>query len=344
MSRRAVIIGGSGQIGQAAAANLLAQGWSVVSVQRNNDDPPPGLAGRVEVMRADRDKPGELERILAGGADALIDTVAFEPKHAAQLLERQGDIGTMIVISSAGVYCDDEGRTLDGAATKGFPRFPVPISENQPRTEGSDASYGTRKVALEDALLQGAKTNLTILRPGAIYGPGSRGPREWWVLKRILDGRPVIPLAYGGQSRFQPSATANIAELCRLVLDRPGVRVLHAADAQAPPAGDLVAAIVAQMKSDTRPMPFEGPPKGFAGWHPWMAVLPQVLDMSAAEALGYRPVTDYRGFIGETCDDLLARADGRPWREAFPGLAPYPDAMFEYEAEDRFLREQGDDA
>ena len=46
--------------------------------------------------------------------------------------------------------------------------------------------------------------------------------------------------------------------------------------------------------------------------------------------------------IAETCPDLLARAKGRPWRDAFPGLAPYPDAMFTYEAEDAYLAEGAD--
>ncbi len=67
---------------------------------------------------------------------------------------------------------------------------------------------------------------------------------------------------------------------------------------------------------------------------PWSIAGPVVLDMSAAAAVGYRPVTDYAGFARETCRDLIARAEGRPWRDAFPGLAPYPAAMFDYAVED----------
>ena len=62
---------------------------------------------------------------------------------------------------------------------------------------------------------------MTVLRPGAIHGVGSRHPREWWFVKRILDGRRAVPLAWDGQSRFHASATSNIAELIRVVLAAP---------------------------------------------------------------------------------------------------------------------------
>ena len=37
--------------------------------------------------------------------------------------------------------------------------------------------------------------------------------REAWFVKRILDGRRRIPLAYSGESRFHTTATANLAVL-----------------------------------------------------------------------------------------------------------------------------------
>ena len=45
--------------------------------------------------------------------------------------------------------------------------------------------------------------------------------------------------------------------------------------------------------------------------------------------MGYRPVTDYRASAPATCEALVEAARGRNWREAFPGLAAYPAAMFE---------------
>ena len=76
MTRRAVIIGGSGQIGRAAAANLLEHGWSVVCAQRNPDDLPQALRGRVETVALDRNEESPA-RAVGEGADLLIDTIGW---------------------------------------------------------------------------------------------------------------------------------------------------------------------------------------------------------------------------------------------------------------------------
>jgi hypothetical protein len=86
----------------------------------------------VEVVLLDREEPGELARALRLGADALIDMIAFGREHARQLIEVQDGVGTLVVISSASVYCDALGKTLDEARQSGFPDRPVPIPETQP--------------------------------------------------------------------------------------------------------------------------------------------------------------------------------------------------------------------
>src|SRR6202012_983870 len=95
------------------------------------------------------------------------------------------------------------------------------------------ATYSTRKVAMEDALLDGARIPLTILRPFAIHGPGCRSPREGWFVTRALGGVSELPLAYDGEVRFHTSAPANIAELARVALEAGGTHVLNAADPEA---------------------------------------------------------------------------------------------------------------
>ena len=322
MSRRAFILGGSGQIGRAITRTLTANGWSVVSGQRY------GATGVVPIT-LDREDTAALRAALAGGFDAVIDTVAYTSAHARQWLDLQNRIGALAVISTGSVYADDQGRTLDEARETGFPVFPVPIPESQPRTAPGDATYSTRKVAMEDVLLDGARIPLTILRPFAVHGPGCRAPREWWFIARALAGVAEIPLAFDGLSRFHTSATANIAELCRVALEQPGTRVLNAADPEALTVAQIGQAILEAMESGARLMPFSEPPKGLKGRTPWSVEQPLVADMSAALALGYRPVTDYRASIGATCEALVEAARGRDWREAFPGLAPYPAAMFE---------------
>lgn len=323
MSRRAFILGGSGQIGRAAALNLLEAGWEVTVGQRHGDLPD-ALAGRVAVSVLDRQDDSALSDALARPFDAVLDTVAYNAAHARQWLALQDRFGALAVISTGSVYVDDEGRTLPEGA-----RYPVPLREDQRRVPPGDTDYSTNKAAMEDALLDGARVPLKILRPFAVHGPGSRAPREWWFLAQILRGAETIPLAFDGQSRFHTTAAANLAELTRVALEQPGVHVLNAADPEAPTVAQIGAAILAAMDSTATLAPFPGPPRGWKGRTPWSLEAPLVADMSAAAAIGYRPVTDYAAAAPALCAALVDEARGKDWLTAFPGLSAYPPQMFE---------------
>jgi uncharacterized protein YbjT (DUF2867 family) len=112
MPRHAFILGGTGQIGRAIAGDLIEQGWHVTVAHRGTCALPSDLSGRgVKMVVFDREQPGELARAVRSGTDALIDTIAFGPDHARQLIEIQQGVGTLVVVSSASVYCDALGKT-----------------------------------------------------------------------------------------------------------------------------------------------------------------------------------------------------------------------------------------
>jgi nucleoside-diphosphate-sugar epimerase len=208
MPEHAFILGGTGQIGRALVDALLARGWHVTASHRGHGDVPRALMnGGTRLVAFDREAPKALENALGGGVDALIDTIAFDEGHADQLLAVQGLVGSITLISSISVYCDAAGRTLDEATDEtNCPVMPIPIAENHMTVPGGSATYSTRKVSLERKLLEHAKRPVTIVRPGAIHGPGSRHPREWWFVKRFLDGRGMVPLKYQGGSRFSTTS------------------------------------------------------------------------------------------------------------------------------------------
>jgi nucleoside-diphosphate-sugar epimerase len=329
MTKTALIIGGTGQIGLATAAALAIDGWRVIAASRTGGAP---AVDGVESFRLDRDEPGALARAIGPGVDALIDTVAFDEGHARQLLDLQANVGALVVISSASVYRDDAGRTLDEARETGFPHFPVPIGEDQPTVAPGPATYSTRKIALEQALLRGASRPVTILRPCAIHGPGSRHPREWFFVRRIRDGRRVVPLAFSGASRFHTTATTNIAELVRVALEAPATRILNIADPEAPTVSEIGQTIAQVYGHDLEIVPFEGPPQRGVGASPWSTPRPIVVSVARAEATGYRPVTAYENAVGAACRSAEAMA---AQGVAFPD---YIGGMFDYQAEDDWLR------
>jgi len=264
--------------------------------------------------------------------------VAYGPDHARQLLDVQGAVGSLIVVSSSSVYRDDKGRTLDEAAETGFPELPVPITEAQPTVEPGPKTYSTRKAALERVLLDGATVPTTSLRPAAVSGVGSTHPREWWFVKRLIDGRRVIPLAYGGRSRFHTTSVANIATLVRLAASMRGRRILNIADPVALSVSEIAASILSRFddSGSVAALPDEDLYPPSVGRTPWSVQRPFVLDIAAATALGYRPQTTYPEAVGPICSWLVGAA-AKDWRILFPGLAAYPYDLFDYQLEDAIL-------
>ena len=83
----------------------------------------------------------------------------------------------------------------------------------------------------------------------------------------------------------------------------------------------------------------DGYPEQQVGSTPWTVYHDIVADMSAAEKeLGYRPVTDYAASVGETVQWLCDAVEPHQWQARLPDLALYPRDLFDYAAEDAWLR------
>jgi nucleoside-diphosphate-sugar epimerase len=342
MTGTAFVIGASGQIGRRAVRALAEDGWQVTAASRGGGTDEAWPAG-VRTARVDRSDTAALAAALGDGCDVLLDCVAYDAGDARQLLSLADRIGSAVVISSAAVYADESGRNFDTQEEPdGFPRYPVPIPETQPTVAPGPATYGTRKVALEQELLAaGDRLPATLLRAGAIHGPYSPMPRELFFVQRALDGRAVRVLAHGGASRFHPVHTANLAELVRLAARTPGSRVLNAGDPGVPTVAAIGAAVDAVLGHRAEDVLVDGPPPvGTVGDSPWGVPYPVVMDMAeAARVLGYRAVTTYEESLPETVEWLVAALREADWRELFTRSAQGLD-FFDYAAEDRWLAER----
>lgn len=325
---RAVLIGGTGMIGRAAARNLAQHGWEVVAVSRAGTLPD-GLAELgVQAASADRQDDAQVRAALGGGADVVLDTVAFGREHGEQLNALAGLVGSVVVISSASVYADDEGRALDGEGEP--PDLPVPILESQRTAEPGDATYSTRKAELEQTLLAGPLP-ATLLRACAIHGPGAKLPREVFFVKRAVDGRRRVALAWDGESRFHTTSVANLAELIRLAATKPGDRALNAGDPDPPTTLEICRAIGDALEHEFEPVLLAGDEYD----NPWAAPKPKpfVVSMAAAQQdLGYRPMTSYPEAVRETSAWLVGELEnGRNWD------GTYLEGMLDYATEDEAL-------
>lgn len=316
---RGLVLGASGQIGRAVALEMMAHGWQVDAVTRNGRSLPKEIAAARHVAEAPR-----ADLIAAEAYDAVIDPIAFTPADVADVIARRDAIGAYCVISTASVYADAEGR---GFETRGeFPRYPDPMSEDQPRV-AQGPGYSAQKVAMEDALFA-APGQISVLRPGAIHGIGARHPREWYFVKRILDGRHHLPLEMGGRSVFATSSAAGIASLARLCVEKGAQGAFNVADPETPSVREIAEAVARQLNHR---FDISDAPDGI-GHTPWS--VPQVLRLSCAKAraLGWDGGPDYLTCLPDYIDWMVAQSGD--WKTAFSGFQTYVRDPFDYAAED----------
>src|SRR5579864_5129636 len=175
---RALVLGGTGQVGVAVARRLLAAGWEVDLTGRNR--PRVEVAG-ARFLRSDRADAEDLRAAVGAGADLLVDNVCYTAAHAWLVLPLLDVVGSTVMLSSKAVYVDAAGNHSNSDAR---PDFGGPITETQPTLPPGDMpydspeGYGPNKVAAEQVLVDSGAA-VTIVRPSKVHGPGSANPREW---------------------------------------------------------------------------------------------------------------------------------------------------------------------
>lgn len=201
MTRRVLVLGGTGFVGRAVCEHLARLGQTVrVPTRRLQHGrhllPLPG----VELVQADVHDDAALAGLL-GGCDAVVHLVAI--LHGTpQAFQR--------------VHVDLPTRLAAACRHAGVPRL-VHVSA---LGVGPDAPshYLRSKTAGEAALRSaGSALELTILRPSVIFGATDRFINLFAEMQAIA---PLVPLA-GAHARFQPVWVEDVAEaIVRSLQDR----------------------------------------------------------------------------------------------------------------------------
>ena len=334
---RALILGGTGPVGRAAARRLLFAGWQVAVTGRDPARMPPELSTLGGEFRAvERADSSALRAAVGEGTDLLVDCLCFTAADARSLLPLAAHATSTVLISGRAVYVDAAGNHINSSTP---PRFSGPISETHPTMTPRDdighrsrEGYGANKVAAELVALDSGLP-VSVLRPSQIHGVGASPAREWAVVKRVLDGRTALLLARRGAGVVHTTAAANLAALIETVAERPGSRVLNCADPDAPSVLEICRTIGKYLGHAWEEVLLDDTAPAGLGITPWDSPHPIVLDTSAATALGYRPAGTYATTIAPALDWLVeAAANGQP-----PVDDGYFTEFFDYAPEDAFL-------
>lgn len=165
--KNVLIIGGSGGLSTIVAEKAMKEGCRVWTLTRGRRPLPKGVIA----LKADRNDNETAQRVILDENihwDAVFDCICMNRSHAEWDIEFLSQVtDRLIVISTDSVYDPNNKKTPQ--AEDG-----VFISEDGP---DEAVSYGCNKRRMEEVFLtemesSHSRLNITIFRPGHIYGPG----------------------------------------------------------------------------------------------------------------------------------------------------------------------------
>ena len=199
------VFGGTGFLGRRLVRRLAADGVTVRVAVRHPDRARSilGAAGleRVTVFRADVRDQASVAAAVAG-ADAVVNAVSAYVEKGAVTFEAVHEQGAETVAreaSAAGV-----ARLVLVSGIGADPESGSPYIRARGRGE---------------LMVQRTFPGATIVRPGAMFGPGDALFGTLAEISRLL---PVLPLIGGGRTRLQPVYVEDVAEAIARVLAEPG--------------------------------------------------------------------------------------------------------------------------
>jgi nucleoside-diphosphate-sugar epimerase len=215
--------------------------------------------------------------------------------------------------------------------------LPVPVGEDAPTVRSPDEDEkGYRVARTEEVVLEHHPAAVHLRYPYA-YGPYQLVPREWCVVRRLLDGRRRMIVPDDGLTLHHHGYTENLAHAVLLAADDPGAaagHVVNAGDEEVLSIRQVVELCAAALEIDLElvsvPWDLAAPARPLL-----TQPLPthRVLDLSRIKAqLGYRDVVPAREAVGRTARWLAAHPIERGAQEEVVLADP-----FDYAAEDALM-------
>lgn len=201
--RRVFVTGALGFIGRTLADRYRAAGVEVRGVDVRAD---PGLG----VVAGDISAPGDWQRHV-DGCDLVVHTAALvSMRSGLDEFWRVNTRGTRLVLDAAIAGGATRFVHFSSVTVFGF-AFPNGVDETHPvRLNG--VPYVDTKIASEQVVLQAhaaGEVACTIVRPGDVYGPGSK---PWTVIPVTDLAHRRLLLPAGGRTIFSPVYVDNLVD------------------------------------------------------------------------------------------------------------------------------------
>ena len=211
---KALIVGGTGPTGPLVVEGLIRRGYEVAILHTGKHEA--DLPEAVEHIHGDPHFLGPLKEALGSRTFDLVVGMYGRLRHLAHVVKGR----TARLIAAGGmpyaafVYGEMEGVSV-----------PVLIREDAPLFRDEKRNKFTSLMTLSEEVMMGAhhegSYSATLLRFPMIYGPRQVAPKEWCIVRRILDGRKHLILPDGGLKLERRGYADNVAASVLLAVDKP---------------------------------------------------------------------------------------------------------------------------
>ena len=260
---RVLVIGGTGFIGLHVVRELIPRGHDVTIFHRGRTPAPPAIREVIGDRRRLAESATELRALRA---NVIVDIVLSSGRQARELMTLfRGTAERVVALSSMDVYraCGVTHRLEEG------PLEPLPLTETsalRTKLQTYPAAQVTTlqqvfgwleedydKIPVEREILSDAELAGTVLRLPMVYGPGDPLHRFLPIVKRIADGRRVIPVSAGmakwrGTKGYVEDVGAAVA--LAAVSERARGHIYNVGEPEALPELDWARQIAAAMNWD----------------------------------------------------------------------------------------------
>jgi nucleoside-diphosphate-sugar epimerase len=208
-----LVIGGSGPTGPSIVEGLRARGYRV-SVLNRGVHPYP-FPDDVERIVADPHFAEPMEAALQGRSFDVAVATYGRLRVTSQVMK--GRTGHFVAVGGSVGY-----RGFVDPHENFPPGLMLPVREDAPQAGPQDHQF-ERQVASAEAAMFDLLPDATLLRYPYVYGPRQVTPREWSLVRRVLDGRRAVVVMHGGMSLFSHIYSENAAHALLLAVDRRDV-------------------------------------------------------------------------------------------------------------------------
>jgi nucleoside-diphosphate-sugar epimerase len=324
-----LVVGGTGPTGIPLVRGLVARGHEVTILHRGQHERAETPAS-VEHVHADPYDEASLRAALGGRTFDAAFAMYGRLRAVADVLRTT--VGQFVSVGGVPAYRGFMNPWLHEPHG-----LPVPIAEDAPTVAVPDEDEKGYRIARTEEMLFACRPDAAHFRYPYVYGPYQLVPREWLVVRRVLDGRRRMVVADDGLTLHHDGYTDNLAHALLLAFEQPDAaagKIFNIGDEEVLSVRQVVEIVAAALDHELElvSMPFDLALPA----RPLLAQpLPthRVLDLTRVRSdLGYRDVLPARDALARTARWLADHPLERGAQEERVLTDP-----FDYPAEDRLM-------